>query len=545
MSILEEVPPQQLPADTAGTEQPWVTRMDAGLTWLGERLNPILVKEARQALKSRQFVLTFSLLLAASWFWSIFGLLISGPSAYYTPIGPMMLYGYFVVLSFPLLVVVPFSAFRSLAAEIEDRTYELVSITILGPRQIISGKLAAAALQMLVYLSAIMPCLAFTYLLRGTDLPTIVWLLVYTVLGSMGLSVIGLLLSSATTERYQQTILSVMLLCGILFVFWMALIIASQIVYRNALNSSDMPIVNACLLTFYFTSFAIVYLAASAQLMPISWNRSTALRVGMVVQHVCIMGWFGWGWFVGRTDEDILEAFLCVSLAYWSFMGSLMVGETAALSPRVKRDLPQTFLGRVLLTWFNPGPGTGFIFAVTNLAAAVGLVLLAVPARAFFESAYSGNQLGAIVRMAVLVLAYLIIYLGLGKMLLAPIRRRLPLSMFLRVSIVGLLVGIGTAVPLLVQLSTDPNAGYSLLQITNPFWTLEQATHNSPGPDAITVSVVLPIAALLMLLASLPEIAAEVQQVRIAKPARVAEEDAQLEAAAHPIVHVPTSPWDE
>jgi len=34
-------------------------------------------------------------------------------------------------------------------------------------RQIISGKLGSAALQVLVYLSALAPCLAFTYLLRG------------------------------------------------------------------------------------------------------------------------------------------------------------------------------------------------------------------------------------------------------------------------------------------------------------------------------------------------------------------------------------------
>ena len=37
---------------------------------------------------------------------------------------------------------------------------------------------------------------------------------------------------------------------------------------------------------------------------------------------------------------------------------------TAALSPRVKRDLPQTLLGRIFLTWFAPGPGTGYMFAV-------------------------------------------------------------------------------------------------------------------------------------------------------------------------------------
>ena len=45
----------------------------AWLEGLGDRFNPIVVKEVRQALKSRQFVGTFLLLLLAAWAGSIFG----------------------------------------------------------------------------------------------------------------------------------------------------------------------------------------------------------------------------------------------------------------------------------------------------------------------------------------------------------------------------------------------------------------------------------------------------------------------------------------
>ena len=67
-------------------------RVSAGvgrlLGWLGDWLNPILVKEARQALKSRQFVITFGLLLICGWVWSILGLAIIGPEAAYGVHGP-------------------------------------------------------------------------------------------------------------------------------------------------------------------------------------------------------------------------------------------------------------------------------------------------------------------------------------------------------------------------------------------------------------------------------------------------------------------------
>src|SRR5262245_58195819 len=103
----------------------------------GDRLNPILVKEARQAMKSRQFVVTFSLLLVFVWLWTVLFISFGVPAIFYAPVGPSVLIGYYVVLSVPLLIVVPYAAFRSLAAEREDGTFELLSITALSSRQIV------------------------------------------------------------------------------------------------------------------------------------------------------------------------------------------------------------------------------------------------------------------------------------------------------------------------------------------------------------------------------------------------------------------------
>lgn len=175
-------------------------RLDTLARRFGERLNPLLIKECRQALKGRQFAATFALLLAGSWFWSLAGIAIIGPEAYYTPVGPTMFFGYYLLLAFPLVVIVPYGAFRSLAAECEDRTFELVSITTLGPRQIIAGKIGSAFIQMVVYLSAVSPCLAFTYLLRGIDIISAAVLMAYLILGSLALSLVSLLLATIARE---------------------------------------------------------------------------------------------------------------------------------------------------------------------------------------------------------------------------------------------------------------------------------------------------------------------------------------------------------
>ncbi len=48
------------------SESTWLDRIDRWCESFGDTLNPILVKETRQALKSRQFVMTFSVLLFAA-----------------------------------------------------------------------------------------------------------------------------------------------------------------------------------------------------------------------------------------------------------------------------------------------------------------------------------------------------------------------------------------------------------------------------------------------------------------------------------------------
>ena len=71
----------------------------------------------------------------------------------------------------------------------------------------------------------------------------------------------------------------------------------------------------------------------------------------------------------GRVSNEVIVVFMVFAGLHWYVMGAMMVLERPGLSPRVKRRLPQTFSGRVLLTWFSPGPGTGFLFAVSNLIA--------------------------------------------------------------------------------------------------------------------------------------------------------------------------------
>ena len=100
--------------------------------WGTERINPIVVKEVRQSLKSRQFTIAFGLTLIAAVSWTLIAISLMVPKIYYSPGGVQLLTGFFCILQFPLMIIIPFSAFRSLTTETEDSTFELLSISALS-----------------------------------------------------------------------------------------------------------------------------------------------------------------------------------------------------------------------------------------------------------------------------------------------------------------------------------------------------------------------------------------------------------------------------
>jgi ABC-type transport system involved in multi-copper enzyme maturation permease subunit len=356
---------------------------------LVDRANPILVKETRQALKSRQFVITFLVVLVACWMVSFIGIAWVGPEIYWAAAGPTLLMGYYVVLAIPLALIVPFSAFRSLAAEQEEQTYELLSITTLSSRKIITGKLLSAAVQMIVYLCAVSPCVAFTFLLRGVDAMTIAVVLAGMVLGSMGLSMIALLIGAMARLRGTQVVTSVILILGLALACVGGIALGWMIIQAGSgfMREEGFWIAISAMLTFYITFFGLFHSAAAAQIAFVSENRSTPLRRWMTVQQACFCGWMAAAVYSEISSSngnransigEMLVAATVLATGYWAVMGALLTGEWPHLSRRVQRSLPQSTLGRTTLSLFNPGPGTGYLFAVSNLTTliVVGLIVL-------------------------------------------------------------------------------------------------------------------------------------------------------------------------
>ena len=251
-------------------------------SWATDGLNPILVKETRQALKSRQFVVSFLVVLGACWIATIGGVAVIGPEIYWGAAGREMLVAYFCILAAPLVIVVPYSAYRSLAVEREENTYDLLSITTLGARQIVTGKLLSAAAQMLVYFSAGAPCIAFTFLLRGVDAITVGMLLGLLVFVCLGLSMIALVTGTLSQAKYSQVVVSVGLVLGLVAVFSGVVALAYAMIESGAqLYGEEEVWLTLLLVASYVVIFGLLHAAAEAQLMTIALEARNCSRVRM------------------------------------------------------------------------------------------------------------------------------------------------------------------------------------------------------------------------------------------------------------------------
>lgn len=530
--------PPESPADTP----PPSSRLERWLEAIGDRLNPILVKETRQSLKSRQFTLWFVLLLIACWVTTIGAIALVGPSIYYLSMGGGLLYAYYVILALPLAVVTPFSAYRSLSSEHEDNTRDLLEVSSLNARQLINGKLGSALLQIVVYLSALAPCIAFTYLLRGIDLTTIALLLVYAVLASIGLSAVGLVVAAASRQKYAQVVMSVTF-AGALFLAYSGLLTAAAAVRGWSdrwMHSDENFWFQLGLLSLYLTTFAVVYTAAISLSNFTAANRSTALRKAAFVQQAVFIAWVAGVMRNGMPLEALVYAFI-MAVIYWFIAGALMTGEAPTLSLRVRRTLPQSFLGRALGAWFNPGSGSGYVFAVCNVATCAALATWAC---------MLGLNTGGIlwedgVKTIVLLTSYFVAYLGLGRLAVHGLRRVTEVS-GLGAFLIQVLCALGgSGLPFVVRTLSEQIRVSDVLLISapSPAWFVPRMLDGAvPTDTEWTLLISVGAVALAVFLVNLVMAGSEARQLRVATPRRVIEDDLEQRPASE---NQATNPWGD
>lgn len=467
-------------------------------------VNPILVKETRQSLKSWTFLMTFSLLILASWLISVFGVTLAGPSVYYGRTGAALFFGFFWVLGAAAFLIIPFSAYRSLLTERDQATFEVLSITTLRPGQVVWGKLMSSCAQLFVFLSALTPFIAFTWLLRGIDVLSIMMTLIFATLAGIGLSMICLTLSALFHGRGWGPI-QTLFIFGQLFGTFISLTaglgtmgIAGTSVYREwafwlAVGMS---------LTYYAGYFYLLHTISVAQLTFDADNRSTPMRLALSGLAMLSIGWGAVFLFAGLFPwtgmtlspgafQELGLVGGSFALAHWALFGIFFVTEPDRLTERTRRGIPRLWFVRLFASMYFPGGGRGLVYIFAHLALTLAAVLLL----GSFDTSPDFTEWLTFVVAALYVAIYLMVACWLAR----AGHRHIPgfQPNHARVGVL-VLAAIAALVPALIELLSDRVVWNSFVHLANPIVVLERVS-NQPEAEFPTIILLVLIAAALFL----------------------------------------------
>lgn len=520
---------QTTTADRPSLAVRFLDRLDAWCERTGDAINPILVKETRQSLKSRQFVVTFSLILFAALAWTIAGSLSMMPQIYTSPSAPRMMIGYYAVLALPMMMVVPLAAYRSLESEIDDGTLELLSITTLSPWQIVLGKLGSASLQMVLYFVTLFPCLAYAYTLRGVDLPTTLLIVASLAVAGLTLTVVGLFfapLARGRTGRVATMLMLIFLL--VLAEYGVSTMVVGMILYGNPLSQAELLFIVISTLAVAISFGHLLLSATAAQLTPESENRSTALRLSLIAFTTIGVSIMALTLLVlGEQGLVIYAVAMLVIAAMWTLCGSLMVAERPTITPRIQRELPSSFLGRLYLTWLTPGPTTGLVFSILSIwiLAALQQFGLAWILRNGLAVGVTRGQLRTLFgEIGMMYPAYLICFLVFVRLIVMAVRLRNNPRVEIGMAALVVVAVMAALVPYSMQLHFNdyqPLDYDATWQVTNWAFTMSTSLERRLPPGQIDKIVG---AAVCLSLLSIFSAWKTTRPRRIATPERVQEE---------------------
>jgi len=434
------------------------------LARLGDRANPILVKEVRQSLRGKYFKISFWAALGIA---TVIGISIllnlqmregaTGDGVF----GPPFFIAIFACLAVATQILVPFSAFLSMGSEWDENTYDLLVLSNLRPRQIVWGKVLSASVQGLLFYSGFGPFLVFAFLLRGVDLLSILVALLVSFVASVLLACCAVAMSSFGRGRFARLQLMVLLAVLLVWVTMGTIMWASQmILFPGQLHDPDVLSAIGAALSISATLAAFFFAAACARLAHPEENRSSGLRWMTLASIAVGLAWLTYiNGYRFNTEMIVASAIMGhVALAVTSIF---FVTEPERLGRRVAVSLPRNGLLRMLAIPILPGGARGILFFLQG-SALIALWMLAYSLVVKGRIVYSHKELDVLVALPL----YGLIYLGIPSVLFSKRTNSLRIRMLARAPLL-LAFTAGIMLPVLLAFLLGHSAGASFEQPLN------------------------------------------------------------------------------
>lgn len=424
---------------------------------LGDRINPLVVKEIRQGLRTRVFWVCFGLMLVACVLLSLMAYADVRDGGF-QPRGQVYFFTYFVSLGLVHFFVIPYSAFRSLAREREDETWVLLTLTGLGPRSILRGKVTSFLVQAALYASAVGPFLLFSYYLNGIDLPTILTVLVLGAAWLVFLTVVGVSAATLADSRLGRAFVHFLVLGLLAGGVAIGLTCAYAISDGSArlMRERAFPYVVGVALWLMLSYGWLLFEAAAARLALVTENYARGPRRALVVQMLLSALGVAVLWWEHGQEREIAVAAGIVGCLHLTLVGLFLISDVDGQA----RALRAKTRGWSL---FQPGAVRGFrlMLLMMGVWPIFCIVLHLNSTNIRIDSA---QMTYATISLA----AYPVLYFS-AALLVAKLPRsdRLVSPAAVRVLFI-VLVGLGSVLPPLLALLMDEPANHGLINLLNP-----------------------------------------------------------------------------
>jgi hypothetical protein len=370
------------PVPGAARAVPVLERFLHRLDDASDRLSPMVVKEVRQIVRSREFNWSFLVSLAAGLVVAFIGAAMAAPTR---SSGAWVFGALTASLALLGFVVAPFSAFSALRNERLEQTMDLVAVTALSARRIVVGKLFAQAVKLSTFFAAMVPFVVMSFLLGGIDFTTILLWLALVFLGSLWVCAAALLLSSLSTTRAMSGLLVAGLGIGLVVLFGASRLVFLLLSSVGGMAFSGVGVAYAgsgpapaswligMLVALALVTMANLVLLAENRLSSPVEDKATALRVGFFVQFLVIAGMFTTVAYFVPPVPSVVNPIVALCGFHLAIVAAFAVTEDLPVSRRVLLTLPSPwpFRPRAML---RPGGGRGAVYVLAHLALLVAIV---------------------------------------------------------------------------------------------------------------------------------------------------------------------------
>ncbi len=499
---------------------------------LDDLLNPIVVKELRQAVKSRIVMVALVLFLILQLAILLLNLSLDDPRR----MDPTSLYlgrSIFQILQGILLgtcmLLIPAYAGVRLASEHSDTNVDLLFISTLRPRGIIAGKLQASIVLILLIFSACAPFMTFTYLLRGIDIPSILLVLVLDFLVVLLGTQLAIFLGTVPANAGLKLLLGLFGLGSLCTLFGYGMAMSIGLLSEglgSRMDTVEFWLIAGALVIAVVAVIGLLFVWSVAIVSPPSLNRALPVRL-------YLLGF----WLVTGGVAALLAYHFRLPISLYLWMDTLTVllcaqiltsiNEREQWGMRVRRTISRRWWLRGPLFLLYSGSAGGVLFSVLLLVLTIALPSLVLEYRNDFFSSGFGRAVLPFSRentlFMVLIALYTFDYCMLAVLLRNLLSGRIK-AVYTWVFAI-LLAGMGAALPTPL-LFLFQNEEFRMgrvdpwCQISNPFATIFTCVEGRGGDAEIFrmhCLLFLGGLGLALLLACLPWMARQVRRFRPSK----------------------------